>query len=139
MLTENKTKPKNQKANFYCKECGKSLTNKYDFAIHIRKSHRKEYKCKLCEKTFIDSWKFELHSKSHDDILPLKCNICDKEFYVNWRLKKHIVSHDLNQKFCHFSNNGNKNARHSIEAHFCYFCNNLSQSVSLFITIFYYL
>ena len=79
MLTENKTKPKNQKANFYCKECGKSLTNKYDFAIHIRNSHPKENKCKVCEKTFIDSWKFELHIKSHDDVLPLKCNICDKE------------------------------------------------------------
>ena len=42
MLTENKKKPKNQKAHFYCKECGKSLTNKYDLTMHIRKIHPKE-------------------------------------------------------------------------------------------------
>uniref|UniRef100_A0A1B0CGG1 Putative zn finger n=1 Tax=Lutzomyia longipalpis TaxID=7200 RepID=A0A1B0CGG1_LUTLO len=92
-VVDAKTKQEKQKAAFTCERCGKTLTNRQGFLMHMDKhNNTARYKCDQCDQKFIH-W---LSRRTHIYRVHLKkpyctCQHCGKSFYQIKDMRTHIL------------------------------------------------
>ncbi|XP_016393536.1 oocyte zinc finger protein XlCOF6-like, partial [Sinocyclocheilus rhinocerous] len=92
--TKQKDLKKRAKKSFTCTQCGKSLTSKYKFDVHIRvHTGDKPFTCDQCGKSFTQSSSLKKHMHIHTGEKPYKCSYCDERFSQSGYLKPHERIH----------------------------------------------
>ena len=85
-----------QDKKYFCQECGKGYTTKFQFIIHRRlHSDDRPFKCSHCDKSFTSAGAQRKHEAKHSDTNRklYTCNECRKRVTTYDSLKNHRLSH----------------------------------------------